>query len=363
MTLHDGRRILHVPGGHNYTQRIRPTPALRRHTYAVDPPVPGAPPGRWWPPPALAGSWVDAHHGEIDLVHLHFGFDPFTPDQLRDWVRALERHALPLVLTLHDVVNPHFREQGQHLARLDVLVPAATSVITLTPSAADAIRARWRREAVVIAHPHVAPLELVGRPRPRSAHPFTVGMHLKSLRANVRAGPVVGAVADAVAALPDARLVVHLLREVTDTSHPRHDPDLLDRLRDLEERALLTMTVHDPHSDAQLWNYLRGIDLSVLPYAFGTHSGWIEACFDLGTAVLAPRTGSWVEQQPCYTFGWDPGQDPDAHEITAAIATAYAQRPPLQATRAGREAQQQEIADAHERLYDLALGDRREVEG
>ena len=50
--------------------------------------------------------------------------------------------------------------------------------------------------------------------------------------------------------------------------------------------------MHDFFPDADLWDYLEGLDVSVLPYRFGTHSGWLEACYDLGTPVLAPTAGS-----------------------------------------------------------------------
>ena len=36
----------------------------------------------------------------------------------------------------------------------------------------------------------------------------------------------------------------------------------------------------------------------MLPYRFGTHSGWLEACYDLGTPVLAPDCGFYAEQRP-----------------------------------------------------------------
>ena len=60
---------------------------------------------------------------------------------------------------------------------------------------------------------------------------------------------------------------------------------------------------HDYFTDAELWDYLLGLDVSVLPYRFGTHSGWLEACHDLGTAVIAPTCGFYAEQQPCASTG------------------------------------------------------------
>ena len=45
--------------------------------------------------------------------------------------------------------------------------------------------------------------------------------------------------------------------------------------------------------------------MSVLPYRFGTHSGWLEACVDLGTAVVAPSCGFYAEQQPVHSYRHD----------------------------------------------------------
>ena len=54
-------------------------------------------------------------------------------------------------------------------------------------------------------------------------------------------------------------------------------------------------------TDDELWDYLSSLDLCVLPYRFGTHSGWLEACVDLGTGVLVPNVGhlrgtAWAPQ-------------------------------------------------------------------
>ena len=45
--------------------------------------------------------------------------------------------------------------------------------------------------------------------------------------------------------------------------------------------------------------------MSVLPYRFGTHSGWLEACRDLGTTVVAPDCGYYADQGPVLTYRMD----------------------------------------------------------
>jgi beta-1,4-mannosyltransferase len=353
-------RVLAIPSAHPYSERLRSSlPASSSVVHLDDPVLPGTPPGQWWPPAALDEDWVHEHGHEVDIVHLHFGFDASSPEELRQWVRALHEQGIALVLTVHDLVNPHFVDQRDHLARLDVLVPAADAVITLTPGAAVEVARRWGRAAEVLAHPHVAPLELVGAPRPdhgAKRRPFVVGIDLKSLRANVVAEPVVRIVSEAVATLPRAELVVDLHRDVVDPRHPRHDHFLLKSLADLARRGRLRLRVHDRRSDAQLWEHLRGTDLAVLPYAFGTHSGWVEACHDLGTTVLAPRTGYWLEQQPMLSFGWRAGEDPDEGQVFSAVQLAFWDRPLWQADRASRAEQQVILSRRHEQLYAALQG-------
>lgn len=353
--------MLPIPSAHAYPLRVRQVDGDGAVTHLPDPPVPGAPLGQWWPPPALDAAWVREHADEVDVVHLHFGFDAATPADLEAWVDALREAAIPLVFTVHDLANPHFADQAEHLARLDVLVPAADAVTTLTEGAAAEIRRRWQRDAVVLPHPHVAPLDVIGMPGDRppvgADHPFRVGLHLKSLRANVIAAPVVEAVLPGIADLPHAELVVHHHHELADPAHPRHDAELHALLQAESAAGRLRVEEHEPHSDDELWDYLRSLDVSVAAYAFGTHSGWVEACHDLGVTTLMPRTGYWVEQQDTLTFGWPSGGDPDVAEIRAALHLAHARvadgvHPTDGAARRDERAEQQAyVAREHERIY------------
>jgi beta-1,4-mannosyltransferase len=363
-------RVLAIPSAHPYPERLRSTSwETSRVEHLDDPTVPGAPQGQWWPPAALEPGWVRQHGAEVDVVHLHFGFDASTPEELRDWVQALRDEGVALVLTVHDLVNPHFTDQTEHQARLDVLVPAADAVITLTAGAAAEVRRRWAVAAEVLAHPHVVPLEVIAAAAhrdqarlaagPRADGRFVVGIDLKSLRANVVAEPVVRVVAAAVAALPHAELVVDVHHDVLDPAHARHDGELVRCLSALQEQGLLRVDLHDRRTDDELWEHLRSLDLVVLPYAHGTHSGWVEACHDVGTTVLAPRTGHWVEQQPMLTFAWPPGGDPDAEQVATAVQLAHRDRPHWAADPRDRAEQQVALSRRHEQLYAAVLAPGR----
>jgi hypothetical protein len=185
--------------------------------------------------------------------------------------------------------------------------------------------------------------DLVGRP-------FRVGLHLKSLRASMDPLAVLPTLVETVADLPGAVLQVNAHRDVLDPTGPRHDRVLADLLRGHAERGALELEVHDYLSDRDLFSYLGQLDVSVLPYRFGTHSGWLETCRDLGTTVIAPSCGYYAEQGPVLGYRLDEdGYDPAT--LADAVRRAHAERPELGTTVADRRRQRQDVADAHARLY------------
>ncbi len=345
-------RVASVPASHVYVRHLADPDGADRVVRLPDlPPADGVlVPGGWWPPAMLDAAWIEANHGAFDVFHVHFGFDAKTPRELADVALALERHGIPLVLTLHDLRNPHHEDVGLHDAQLRVLVTHAAAIVTLTPGAAREIERRWGRVATVLPHPHVVGRELLGLERPLR-ETFVVGLHAKSLRANMDVVAVAGALAEAVRELPDARLRIDLHDEVLDPANHWHAPAVareLARVADDAPRAELV--VHPYFSDAELWHYFRQLDVSVLPYRFGTHSGWLEACHDLGTTVIAPTCGFYAEQRSCLSYGHD-SSALDAPSLIAAVRLAYEGRPHWQADAGERLRERRELARAHEALY------------
>ncbi len=302
----------------------------------------------------LDPGWVGQNHRSFDVFHLHFGFDAQTPAGLRELTSTLRAHAKPLIYTVHDLRNPHHRDPSAHDAHLDVLVPAADELITLTPGAAEVIDRRWGRTAEVVSHPHVVGPDEAGVAR-AGRDEFVVGVHVKSLRANMNCRPVIETLARTVAALPAAVLRVDVHSEVLDPASAHHHPELVTWLFDARDRGALRLRVHDFFTDEQLWAYLRDeIDVSVLPYRFGTHSGWLEACHDLGTVVVAPSCGFYVQQRPCLEYRHDDtGLDTDS--LADAVRTAYRRRPQWRASVTARRAERRQVAAAHRDLYERAL--------
>lgn len=347
-----------MPAGHVYVRHLsdpcHDDGVIRLPDPPPDNPATGAP---WWPAVMLDADWIERHADDFDLYHLHFGFDAVDPDELQRIVGALRKHRTPLVYTVHDLRNPHHAARRAHDEALDVLVPAADRLITLTRGAADEIGRRWGVSAEVIPHPHVVEPDDLARPREHRERPV-VGIHLKSLRANMDAVPVLEVLA-AETAGRDVDLVIDIHTDAVTPGSSSHDATVATLLDELSVRPGVEVRVHDYFSDEQLWNYLIGLDLSVLPYRFGTHSGWLEACHDLGTRVLAPHVGYYHDQHEDvlgYRFAAD--GTPDASDIGAAL-DQLGEPTPWRAGRDERLAQRREIAAAHRRIYLEALAGHR----
>jgi len=351
---HEQLAVLHVPGDHDYVAHL----ADERVTGVAvvdDRPdggsADGAGGGGWRPSPALDAAWVTANAGRFDVLHLHFGFEGRTPEQLRELVAAAHGAGRALVLTAHDLQNPHLSDQTGYLQLLDVLVPAADEVVTLTPGAAAEIAQRWGRAAVVVPHPHIAPLDEVGLPRPRRGAERVVGLHLKGLRANLVALPVLRSLAEAVGRLPGVVLRVDVHDEALDPTFPRHDAALVAWLRGAARDGAVDLRVHGRFDDAELRAYLRELDTSVLAYGHGTHSGWLELCHDLGVPVVAGRVGHLAEQQALVEVDL---LDPAA--LAEGLQRALAGYPGAAASAEERRTQRHDVALAHREVYRRAAG-------
>lgn len=224
------------------------------------------------------------------------------------------------------------------------------------------ISARWGRQAHVQPHPHVvesaARIEL---PRSTSAQ-FVVAVHAKSVRANMDLLPVLDTLVPVVAELPGAvlRLDVHDVHDVHDEVYQDgnhwYAPALGVALRQYGQHCHVDVRVHPYYTDDESWDYLSSV--SALPYRFGAHSGWLQACFDLGTAVIAPSCGFYGEQRPCGVFNFTEATF-DAESLHHAVHVAYGRwvdgTAAPRASWAQRRLERVRLAQAHLALYEDAL--------
>lgn len=351
-TATDLLTIASVPADHVYVRHIAAeTPDGVRRLTDPDPDAPHrSATERWWPPVMLDPRWVRAN--AFDVFHVQFGFDAWDPRHLQEVVDAVHDSGRAFVYTAHDLRNPHHAEPGLHDEQLAVLMAGADAVVTLTPGAAEEIDRRWDRAALVLPHPHVVDLRTMQRlaRRRRRRAEFRVGLHVKSLRASMDPLALLPTLVSTVRALPGAVLQVNGHRDVLDPTGERYDAPLAAALRVAERRGDIELHVHDFLSDPELWAYLASLDVSVLPYRFGTHSGWLEACRDLGTAVVAPKCGYYAEQGPVHSFELDEEHFDEA-SLARAVLDAYEAGPVVPLTAAERRDQRRTVADAHRELY------------
>lgn len=347
-------RVVHVPDGHAYVAHVSSVPGPSTDG-AVDAGPPARLPRFSWDDGA---TWVREHASEFDVLHVHFGFEQVSVADLRALVDALARAGRPLVWTAHDLTNPHLVDQTLHEQQLAVLAEHAAVVLTLTPGAAQEIRRRWGRDATVVPHPHLAPAEVMARTRPGSVGAPVIGLHLGMLRPSTDRR-IVLALLDAVTELPTATLRVHLREEVLAAGFPRPDRDLFRELHRPSRAPQLDLRVGGRVPEAALWDELSSLSALVLPYRWGTHSGWVESCYDVGTPVVAPEGGRWSEQQVVHTFGSGPA-GPDRASLVDALRRAVRAGPRRTSVLGERLSGRERGVREHDRVHRLAAaGGRR----
>lgn len=355
-------KVASVPTRHVYIRHLSdpddPEGVVER---LPDPPVLGASsPNQWWPPMWLEPEYLRAHH-DFDLMHIHFGYDACTVAGLTEVAKILQDLGKPLVLTVHDLRNPHHQDPDLHEAQLGVLVAHADALITLTPGAADEIERRWGRQAEVIEHPHVVDFHRLqrreatepARSADRTRAEFRVGLHLKSMRACMDPLAVLPTLIDTVAHIPGGVLQVNGHSDVLRPGGERYAAELSAALAQAGDHV--ETRIHDFMDDDAFCTYLEGLDASVLPYRFGTHSGWLEACRDLGTHVIAPTCGYYDQQGPVQSFRMDE-QQLDPGSLAGAVLDAYRAGPAQPVTAATRRVQRRSIASRHHDLYRRLVG-------
>jgi GT2 family glycosyltransferase len=343
-TRADAPRVASVPHDHPYVAAVWP--------HWLRPALPGRSRG-WAPDPLFDPGYLRRHIRELDAVHLHFGFDHLTPGQLQDFLDELARARVPLVYTLHDLRSPHHEDIRRHQQHLRLLIDAAAEVTTLTDAAARACEQQYGRRPLVVPHPTVLPASWApAGTDPAGDGERTVVVALKALRRNV-AHPADLVEAVVRGAAPAGARVSVLLHPVA----LEHQD--VGRLRRLQEQGKIELDIRPYLSEPELIALMTRAWAWVLPYQFGTHSGWVELGRDLGTAIVAPDCGCYAAQNPgILTYrnteagGFDPGS------LRAAVHTAVTRARPRPAPRAGRLAQRDQVQAAHEALYERVRAGR-----
>ena len=330
-------RVVPVPFRSPYVDAVLPDDAVRVG--------PDASPSPWLDPEHLT-----AHAADVDVLHLHGGWEHLTVPEMDAWTAAVRRADVPLVVTVHDLA-PREGPDGQllrtrHRAHLRALLATAEVVLTLTPGAADEIADRFGRTAIVVAHPALAaPTPGIGR------ETRLVGLHLGRLGADV-AEPlelVRAALSGAVSGGGRLRVDVH-----PDVDLGTRLPELV-AMADAGELELVRSWADEP---ADWVAHLQELHVSVLPQRTSTHAGWVELCRDAGTRAVVPGGGRHRQQwSDVVLYGNDPQTGLDAASLTSAVIAALTRPAPVRVDRAWRDEQRDAVRRVHAQVYEQVAAD------
>jgi hypothetical protein len=305
-------------------------------------------------------AWLEPNLDSVDVVHVH-GVRPGQPaEEIADAAETVRASGTPLVVTGYHLTDPSGGPEEAYAAQLDALVPRADAVVTLTQSAADEMRARWLVDPLVLPHPHAVDFVRMRLPRPARRTELRVGTHLAGLGLPVDPARLVDGLTRAVRAMDRVRVSVHVHKTVLDAGSSTYDIATMHEIDRLVRAAGGALRVHRPFSESQLWDHLFGLDVSVVPGLFGSHSVWPEACADLGTQAVLPAGSHASAQQPCLVYEDQGSVDDLADSFSKALWTAREQGVGWRANPEARWAERVRVAEALRTLYERLLGlDRR----
>ncbi|MFP7760832.1 hypothetical protein [Marisediminicola sp. LYQ85] len=357
-----------VPASHPYVENTR-DPGETDVVHLPDPPPVGGASGRWWPPAMLTAGWISQHAAEFDVLHVHFGMESFETAELSEALDALERAGRPLVFTLHDLINPQLDDQSRHDEQIALVVGRADEIITLTAGAAAHVSATWGRSATVIAHPHIVPVDrdeaVVSGPVAAESlsRAAVVGVHLRDLRPNIAGVETVGALTVALEILAGRGIDVEARVDLNARVRDEAARDEVRRIAEASPRIILRE--RDRLDDSELEMTVSESDVALLPYRHGTHSGWVELCFDLGVPVVGADIGFLGEQHPDDFLAVDlddPVSLAAALEVAVAAphtaAGSQARLELVHSRRIERRAARRRIAREHRAVYERAVAAR-----
>lgn len=323
-----GLRVLSIPGADPYVTAVLPDGVTRVGRVSE-------------PSPWLDVAHLAAQADDVDVVHLHVGHADLATAEPEGWAEELQRLGIPLVVTVHQLSDPHQALASRSDAHLAAVLATAEVVLTLTPGAADEIAGRYGRTAIVVAHPSIAtPDPDLGAERglvgvclgaPSPAVPDPAGLVRAALSGAVSGGGRLRVLVD------EATVPVPAVTELADAGELE-----LVRYRAAERAA-----------------QLQQLHVAVVAERCGSHSRDLEICRDVGTGVVAPSCGWFGDQwSEVVLYGHDRCGGLDAVSLAAAIGAALTRPMPRPADRTWRLEQRAAVQQVHADVYAQVAADR-----
>jgi glycosyltransferase involved in cell wall biosynthesis len=355
-------RALHIPGRTPYARKLcGPTFAGVNGTADQGLAVPRDATLPWLNRQASLDCFDVLHIQSLELM-------PFAA--IEPALQRCAREGKGVMATIHDL-DPLFPDvPGDFALRVRLACAYASEVVTLTARAGAELCRRFGVDpgkVRVVPHGPVLPLRhpLWAQP-PRRNPRFTLGM-FGGFRPN---RSFLTAAMNALHGLDAAELRVEILSRGLNPVELAAGSEalLVASLAGADPRLRLRLLPFP--SDDAIADFVHSLDVLVLPYLYGTHSGQLELAMDLGVAVVAPDLGCYREQWRPYAdavpepFWFECPEDPygygapllralrAAHGRWGEPAAPAADRTAFQAVRAREQAA---ILDAHAALYARAL--------
>ena len=279
-------RILHIPGRTPYARKLRgDTFSIINETTSNGVAVPRDASFEWVRRQATLDFFDVLHIQSLELAEL-----PAIEEVLQ---RAASK-GKGIVITIHDA-GPLFPDDGDAFAKgINLACKFAKGVVTLTDCARQEISSRFGLSSAnisIIPHGSVLPIShhLWTRKSVRNQF-FSLGM-FGGVRPN---RSFLTATVNALYGLESEVVRVKILSRGLNPIELEYGSEGLQLAFLAASDPRLSFKLSPFPDDDEIADFVSSLDVLVLPYLFGTHSGQLELAMDLGVRVIAPGFGGFA---------------------------------------------------------------------
>jgi len=293
----------------------------------------------------------------FDLLHIH-SVELTSLETLQLALERCQSERKGIILTVHDTKPNFSQDLAMYNLALKTCVEAGARIVTLTKSAAKEIVKNLEVASSDIAViPHGAVLSIddhrwYTRRRTQNSSTCILGMY-GGFRPN---RDFLTPVVNIAFGMPELDVKLILLTRAISPIELRQNEEMRRSIDIAISSNRINLRVYPFPSDEQIAQFLLDVSILIMPYRWGTHSGQLEAAFDLGVVPVISDVGYYYEQydqlrefveEPVW-FNWS-----DSNEY------AYGARL-LEALYQGLE-RAQNIQDSRERLHRQRIIEHQEI--
>ena len=293
--------------------------------------------------------WIESNSDRFDLMHVLGDVEGVEQEDLT----ALQETGKPLVYTYAGNSRPASLSET-------ILMRGADRIVVNSHQAHSDANEIHGRQATLVPHSHVLSLEAMGHLAPgRRIPPFTIGFALDSLSPD----PTGETIVEVMTRMARESSCFRARVDVEASSfEPESAPgSLAPLLTGLARRGQLDLRVHERFGSLEISDFAVGVDMAVVSSWTGPGIGWIEACRDAGTAVIAPAGRDSDTLRPSFGFRIFPTGACNRDDLGSAFDEAQRalQRGEMEPVGADRRRHhRRNIASLHSRIFSEVLANR-----